>query len=193
MNPSVNKGKLHSSHIRLSSACVSECLLACSSVQECGGHREEELGCLPSHPGGWGPVCLCQRSKLPATLLHVHHQLHTGAATGRESSGDARTKSSCELGRSTLIFSELEVWFLVEPDMQQNRFEDDPCGGLRSCIHPGFVKHFGWEGGKKRPNSYVMLIKLLPFLSFSITQPHTYATHSLPLSVKCEHSRMSQH
>lgn len=57
---------------------------ACASVQERGGNGEEELGRLPPHLGGRGPVCLRQRAELPATLLHVHHQLHTGAAAGRK-------------------------------------------------------------------------------------------------------------
>lgn len=59
-------------------------VFALSPVQERGGHGEEELGRLPSHSGGWRPVCLRQRPQLPATLLHVHHQLHTGAAAGRK-------------------------------------------------------------------------------------------------------------
>nr|XP_057916050.1 short transient receptor potential channel 1 isoform X4 [Doryrhamphus excisus] len=49
-------------------------------VQERGGHGEEELGRLPSHPGGRGPVCLRQRAELSASVLHVHHQLHPGPA-----------------------------------------------------------------------------------------------------------------
>lgn len=54
------------------------------SVQGRGRHREEELGRLPPHPGGRGPVCLRQCPELPATLLHVHHQLHPGAPAGRK-------------------------------------------------------------------------------------------------------------
>lgn len=59
-------------------------VFACAIVQECGGHGAEEVGRLPSHPGGWGPVCLCQCFELLATLLHVHHQLHPGSAAGRK-------------------------------------------------------------------------------------------------------------
>lgn len=56
----------------------------CFPVQKCGGHRQEKLGCLPSHSGRRGPVCFCKCAELLAALLHVHHQLHTGTAPGRK-------------------------------------------------------------------------------------------------------------
>lgn len=54
-----------------------------SAVQRCARDGKKELGRFPSHPGGRGSLCLCQRPELPAPFLHVHHQLHPGPSAGK--------------------------------------------------------------------------------------------------------------